>query len=110
MGQATRSAMPLIKNKEQARAFVLRLGDRERILLKDQLHDLDKREVIQYLQEEYDEVTHEGKSCKRNKSMFEHRPPQTKHKSKEDSVVSVSSVCQKVQFLISTILDFDIEI
>ena len=66
MGQHTRAVVPSIKNKEQARAFVLHLDDRARILLKDQLHEIEKREVLQYLEEEIDQIeagikaAHEG--------------------------------------------------
>ena len=67
MGQHTRAVMPTIKNKESARAFVLHLDDRARVLLKDQLHEIEKREVLDYLHEEIDQIeagiraAHEGK-------------------------------------------------
>ena len=56
MGQHTRAVVPTIKTKDAARTFVLHLDDHARSLIKEQLHDLEKMEVLKYLEEEIDQI------------------------------------------------------
>ncbi len=58
MGQHARTFAGSFKDAEQAKRFLQNLDEGSKNLLKKEINESDKREVIQHLMDEYDEITH----------------------------------------------------